>query len=366
MKFILFLFLISILYILVQHYNIAFKLLKQKKSFSSSLQNTDPVSIIICAKNEASNLSQNLIPVLEQDYPQFEVIVVDDKSTDSTSDIVQKFQKEFSNLKLLKSIAEYSNSKRSALKQGIEASQHSTLLLTDADCRPISKNWISTMKAELSGSKSCVLGYSPHIRQSSFLNLIIQFETLQTAGLYLAQAIDNKAYMSVGRNVMYTKELFLKSEKFDNEKDLTSGDDDLLIQNIEDKSNISVCLIPESFVLSKPKVSWSAWWKQKLRHYSTAAHYDTKSQLFLGTYHFSHLIFWIGFLILAFSKYSKTVLMIFVVSILIKSLFMIAYMRVLKVSKEVLFLWPILEVSLLLLQLGLGIQGKLQKQKTWQ
>ncbi|MBQ0741429.1 transmembrane family-2 glycosyl transferase, partial [Aquimarina celericrescens] len=79
------------------------------------------------------------------------------------------------------------------------------------------------------------------------------------------------------------------------EKQLTSGDDDLLIQNIEDKSQITVCLKPESFVLSQAKISWIAWWKQKLRHYSTAVHYNTKSQLFLGTYHFSQLVFWISF-----------------------------------------------------------------------
>jgi len=358
--------LISTLYILVQQFKIAFRLFKRHNSSSGRENQSMPVSIIICAKNEALNLSKNLLSVLKQDYNQFEVLIVDDNSIDSTSEVVQEFQKQFANLRLTRPKAESSNSKRNALKQGVLDSKYDLLLLTDADCTPASKEWISSMVNQLSESKTCVLGYSPYNLHYSFLNLIIQFETLQTAGLYLTQAIKNKAYMSVGRNVMYSKDLFLKSENFDNEKQLTSGDDDLLIQNIGDKSQITVCLKPESFVLSQAKISWIAWWKQKLRHYSTAVNYNTKSQLFLGTYHFSQLVFWISFLILAFSQYSETVLMILFVALIVKSLSIISYARVLKVSKQVLLLWPILEACLLILQLSLGIQGKFQKQKTWQ
>lgn len=366
MKFIFILFLISALYILVQQFKIAFRLLKHRKLSLDSESQSIPVSIIICAKNEESNLSKNLLSVLEQSYSQFETLIVDDNSTDSTSEVVQELQKQFANLRLIKSEAESSNSKRIALKMGVLSSKYDLLLLTDADCKPVSKEWISSMVNQISESKSCVLGYSPYTRHSSFLNLIIQFETLQTAGLYLTQAIKNKAYMSVGRNVMYSKDLFLKSENFDNEEQLTSGDDDLLIQSVEDKSQITVCLDPESFVLSQPKTTWSTWWKQKLRHYSTAVHYSIKSQLFLGTHHFFQLAFWISFLILAFSQYSKTAVMILLIALVIKSLSIISYARVLKVSKQVLLLWPILEACLLILQLGLGIQDKFQKQKTWQ
>lgn len=366
MKFILLLFIISTLYILIQQFKIA-RLLSKHKSLSYNSKNTQSsVSVIICAKNEEKNLSTHLEFILDQNYSEFEVIVVDDFSTDSTSVIVKKFQKKYSNLKLIQLEGKSSQSKRLALKTGVLASSYDVVLLTDADCRPASKNWISTMNAQLSESKSCVLGFSPYVKLPSFLNFIIQFETLQTAGLYLSKALQNKAYMSVGRNVMYQKSLFLTSENFENEKHLTSGDDDLLIQNIKDKSKITVSLNPDSFVISQPKTTWSSWWKQKLRHYSTASHYKPSSQLFLGYYHAFHGLFWLSFLILNFSDLSRLGFSFFLIALVVRSVLLVNYAKVLKVSKSVLFIWPILEAYLLLLQLGLGINGKLKKQKTWQ
>ncbi|MBZ9627674.1 glycosyltransferase [Psychroflexus sp. CAK57W] len=366
MKFILLLFLISTLYILIQQFKTAY-LFSEHKAYSSDSKKTQPpVSVVICARNEARNLSEHLEFILNQNYPQFEVIVVDDCSTDSTSEVVKQLQEKYAYLKLIQLQTKVSDSKRNALKTGIHASLHELILLTDADCRPISKDWISTMSSRLSTSKSCVLGYSPYIAYSSFLNFIIQFETLQTASLYISKAIENKAYMSVGRNVMYTKQLFFDNENFDNEKHLISGDDDMLIQNIEDSSKITVSLNADSFVLSQPKTNWKTWCKQKLRHYSTAYHYKSSSQLFLGLYHFFHALFWVSFLILVFGQFSDIAFGVYVLTILIRSILIRIYAKILKVSKPVLFIWPILEACLLLLQLGLGLISRLKKQQTWQ
>lgn len=366
MEFILLLFLISTLYLLIQQLKIAHLFSKYKPYPLKPENNQVPVSVVICAKNEAKNLSENLKFVLNQKYSEFEVVVVDDCSTDSTSELVKGFQENYSFLKLIQLKNKVSDSKRNALKTGILASSHQLILLTDADCRPASKNWISIMSSQLSTSKSCVLGYSPYIAFPSFLNFIIQFETLQTASLYISKAIENKAYMSVGRNVMYTKQLFLDNENFENEKHLISGDDDMLIQNIEDPSKITVSLNSDSFVLSQPKRNWKSWWKQKLRHYSTSYHYKSSSQLFLGLYHFFHALFWVSFLLLIFSQFPEIAFGAFMLTILFKSILMRFYAKILKVSKPVLFLWPILEACLLLFQLGLGLSSRFKKQSTWQ
>ncbi|SDG54766.1 glycosyltransferase [Psychroflexus sediminis] len=366
MKIILLLFLISTVYILIQQFKIVGLFSKHTSPPSPHKNTKTPVSIVICAKNEAENLSKNLKFVLNQKYFEFEVIIVDDFSTDLTSEIIKKYQENFANLKLIRPWENTSNSKRDALKTGVLASSFERILLTDADCRPVSENWISSMCAQLSPSTSCVLGYSPYLQHSSFLNFIIQFETLQTAGLYLSQAIDNKAYMGVGRNVMYTKNLFLDSENFENEKHLTSGDDDLLIQQISDKSTITVSLSSDSFVISQPKTSWRSWWKQKLRHYSTAPYYKPTNQLFLGLYHISHAVFWLTCVLLLFTHFSKIAAVILVIYVICKSLLIVNYGKTLKVSKSVLFIWPILEACLLCLQIGLGVNSRFKKQKSWQ
>jgi len=337
-----------------------------KKTPFKPHQDKRPVSIIICAKNEEVNLSSNLEFILNQHYPTFEVIVVNDYSTDSTSEVIKTFQNNYPNLRLIHAIDENSKSKRSALKLGILKSKYNRILLTDADCKPTSKFWITEMNTCLTKKFNCVLGYSPYEYKSTFLNKMIQWETLQTGILYSYRAIEGKAYMSVGRNVMYQKSIFLESENFEKERGLTSGDDDLLIQNIKDKSKISLCLNPESFVLSQPKTTWKSWWKQKQRHYSTSPFYDKSSQLFLGGYHFSQFLFWSTFLILCLSKEWMLALFIFGIAIVAKSLITVQFEKVFKVPKSVLWIWPILEASLLILQMGIGISGIFQKQKSWQ
>ena len=362
MKFILPLFIISI----VLQFKYFKRISNYKKTPSKPHQDKLPVSIIICAKNEEVNLSSSLEFILNQHYTTFEVVVVNDCSTDSTSEVIKTFQNNYSNLRLVQAQEKNSKSKRIALKLGVLKAKYDRILLTDADCKPTSKFWIQEINACLTKKFNCILGYSPYEYNSTFLNKIIQWETLQTGILYIYRAIEGKAYVSVGRNVIYKKSIFLESENFENEIDLTSGDDDLLIQNIKDKSKINLCLNPESFVLSQSKTTWKSWWKQKQRHYSIFPSYDKSSQIFLGGYYFSQFLFWSTFFILCLSKEWILALLIFGIVIIAKSLITVPFEKVFKVPKSVLWIWSTLEASLLILQMGIGINGIFQKQKSWQ
>jgi glycosyltransferase involved in cell wall biosynthesis len=366
LRFILLLFIISILISVVFQFKYSKRISNYKKTSSKPNQDKLPVSIIICAKNEEVNLSLNLEFILNQYYPTFEVVVVDDCSTDLTLEVIKIFQNNYPNLRLVQSQEKDSKSKRKALKLGVLKAKYDRISLTDADCKPVSKFWIQEMNSCLTKKFNCVLGYSPYEYNPTFLNKIIQWETLQTGILYMYRAIEGKAYMSVGRNVMYEKSIFLESEDFENEIDLTSGDDDLLIQNIKDKSKINLCLNPERFVLSQPKTTWKSWWKQKQRHYSTSPSYDKSSQLFLGGYYFYQFLFWSTFFILCLSKERLLALFIFGIVIVAKSLITVQFEKLFKVPRAVLLIWPNLGASLLILQIGTEISGIFQKQKSWQ
>jgi glycosyltransferase involved in cell wall biosynthesis len=198
-----------------------------------------PVSIIICAKNEADNLNYNLPLFLNQNYPEFELILINDCSIDGTLEVLENFKKSSSipvKVVNVEANEQFWGSKKYALTLGIKAATHNHLLFSDADCKPKSANWISEMVSHFSDTKHIVLGYGSYKRiKHSFLNKLIRFETLLTAIQYFSYSKLGIPYMGVGRNLAYTKELFFKNNGFVSHMKLRSGDDDLFINQVATK-----------------------------------------------------------------------------------------------------------------------------------
>ncbi len=191
-------------------------------------QSFEPVSIIIAARNEIDNLQKNLMTILEQDYPDFEVIVVNDCSWDGSQAWLEELKKTQPRLKISELIEQdkYPTGKKFALTIGIKAAKYNQLLFTDADCEPASNQWLRYMQSNFTNNKQIVLGFSPYNKRKGFLNQFIRFETLITAQFYFALALRNNAFMGVGRNLAYTKELFFKHKGFATHQHILSGHDD--------------------------------------------------------------------------------------------------------------------------------------------
>ncbi len=271
------------------------------------------VSIIICAKNEADNLQQYLPCIVEQVYPNFEVIVVNDGSTDNTSLILANFQQQYKQLKVIHitpSLRQITG-KKQALAQGILAAKHDYLLLTDADCMPTSNQWLQQMAQQFSTEITVVLGYAPYLPANSFLNKCVQFETTLTAIQYLSYALLGYPYMGVGRNLAYKKSLFFESKGFQSHQQVLSGDDDLFINQVAHNKNTSINLNSKAFCYSKAASSWQEWYQQKQRHLSTGKHYQLGHQLMLGLFSLSHFLFY-GMLIVGLIQQTYLIVLVFI------------------------------------------------------
>ena len=253
----------------------------------SSQPGKEPVSIIICARNEAENLRRNLPYFLAQDYPEYEVIVVDDNSFDKSLEILLAFQKKHPILRLV-SVTADSRGKKTALTEGIKAAKFEILLLSDADCRPASSKWVEQMQAALRDPAKIGLGFSPYLRGSGILNAFIRFETVYSAIQYISFALMGLPYMGVGRNLAYRKSLFYQAGGFAAHADLASGDDDLFVNQVADRQNTAVILPPQAHVFSSPKSTWGGYYRQKSRHLTTGARYRFAHQLALGLLSASH------------------------------------------------------------------------------
>lgn len=326
-----------------------------------------PVSVVICAKNEEHNLKRNLPFILNQDYENFEVVVVDDNSTDESWFFLKSLQQEYSNLKVIRlsENVNFFSGKKFPLSIGIKSASYNHLLLTDADCRPSSDMWIRLMASGFGRDRQIVLGFGNYEEKKGFLNLMIRFETLYTAMQFFSFAIAGIPYMGVGRNLAYTKQLFNAHKGFSKHYNIISGDDDLFINAAADKVNTGYVLHPGAFTVSVPHSSWSAWWKQKRRHMTTGVWYKWKHKVLLSMYPISLLLFYVS-LIFAIQEQNN---FYYVLSLLIlKIIFDIIIYR--KVSekftgKNLYFFSFIFEILLILLYGMIFLVNLFSKQKKW-
>lgn len=296
--------LIQVIYYLLFYIPVTFK--KNKYTVSKK----EPVSIVICAKNEEENLRINLPKILSQNYPEFEVIVINDCSNDNTEEFLGELSQKYSNLKFSSLVEDnkFNHGKKLALTIGIKAAKHDILLLTDADCYPKTDNWISSMQELFIDKKDIVLGYGGYENKKGVLNKLIRFDTVFVAMQYLGFANIGIPYMGVGRNLSYRKSLFFNNKGFASHSHILSGDDDLFINQTANNNNISIAITNDSHTLSAPKTTINEWFKQKRRHLSTGKHYKLKHKILLALEPFSRILFYLLFAILVITNYKVELL----------------------------------------------------------
>jgi glycosyltransferase involved in cell wall biosynthesis len=262
-----------------------------------------PVSIIIAARNESDNLYENLPAILNQDYPEFEVIVVNHQSIDDSNWLLIAFQQQYKNLKVI-DIPKNKHlraGKKFPITMAIKGAKHEHFILTDADCKPASSLWLKKMTFSFSSKKQIVMGYGPFVKDKGILNKIIRFDAAWIGVNYITMALAKLPYMGVGRNLGYTKSVFNSVSGFKSHYGIPSGDDDLFIQEAAQKSNYTINIDPDTFCYSPAVPSWNRWVRQKSRHYSTSNKYKVIKKLLLGIYPTSLLLLWISFVILLFN-----------------------------------------------------------------
>ena len=271
---------------------------KDKISF---LTEQPPVSVIICAKDEADNLRQFLPFILQQEYPDFEVIVINDGSTDETQTLLNNLSVEYQNLRttFVPVGARNLSTKKLGLTLGIKAAKNELLLFTDADCMPEDNMWIARMARNFTPETDFILGYGAYLNKKVFLNRLITYDTLFIALQYMGMAIARKPYMGVGRNLAYRKNTFFINKGFASNLNLISGDDDLFVNKASNKKNTKVEIAPDSITWSEPNKTFSGWFYQKERHLSVSSYYKASSKFRLSLEPFTRGLFYAA-LILSF------------------------------------------------------------------
>ncbi len=259
-----------------------------------------PVSVIICARNESENLKNFLPSVLEQDYPEYEVIVVNDCSEDNSYIILGEYLVRYPHLKVstINKDPKFTHNKKFAQFIGIKAAKNDILLFTDADCKPESDQWLAMMASHFNQKTSFVLGYGGYLSQKGLLNKYIRYDSMAIAMQYLGMALKGIPYMGVGRNLAYRKTLFFENNGFGAHNHLISGDDDLFVNSNATGTNTIVEFRTGAHTRSVPCSGFMQWAKQKKRHLTTAPYYKLRDKLLLIIEPLSRILFYTTLIIL--------------------------------------------------------------------
>lgn len=337
---ILFYFFAALCIIQVFYYLFFFLRLAIYKPRAKEHSRTHAVSVVICARDEAANLSKNLPGALLQEYKTtHEVIVVNDNSYDESKYLLEELQKSFRQLHVveLTQEAKMIPGKKFPLSIGIKTAKHEILLLTDADCVPATEHWIENMQAVYDDDTEIVLGYGAFHKKPGFFNKLVRWETFHSALQYLSYALAKTPYMGVGRNLSYKKAVFFRHKGFSSHNHVPGGDDDLFINMAATRKNTRINIHPDSFTLSDAAGSWKHWMAQKKRHYTTSKYYKGKHKFLLGFYSFTHFLFYPAFVAALIFFRWDWVLIAFGLRFLLQAV--VLYFTTKKLNEKDLFPW---------------------------
>lgn len=233
------------------------------------------VSVIIIAKNESENLANNLPLILTQDYPNYEVVVVNEGSTDDSFFLLEKLSKEDSKLyHTFSTVSEDLNSNRRRILSmtiGIKAARNEILLFTEASSSPISNQWISSMMKALEPEKDIVLGYSLLDMKNFCWCKIAKFDNLMFSLQYLSMALKNKPFIGVYRNIAYRKHLFFDNKGFSSTLSFDYAEE-IFLNRIMTDNNTSIAKTKQSFTSTKIE-NFSSWKNLKTSYLRAKSHF---------------------------------------------------------------------------------------------
>ncbi|MBY0433949.1 MAG: glycosyltransferase [Cyclobacteriaceae bacterium] len=323
---------------------------------------------MVCAHDEEANLRELVPLLLVQNYSQFEVIIVEDRSNDGTYDYLLDAVKKDDRLKMVRvqHLPEHLNGKKFALTLGIKAAAHEWVLLTDADCRPASREWIKSVASHMDERHQFVIGYSPYVKLPGYLNSFIRFESLITALQFIGWALLHRPYMGTGRNLAYRKSLFLASKGFNKHVGITGGDDDLFVNEHANPLNTAVSIGPDALTRSIPKKTWSDFFYQKIRHLSVGKKYKAADKAVLGVFSSTWVLCWV--MVAPIMILPAGVLNFIWVGFVLRELMLVTLVyRGSRTLGEAFEAWktPVLDFNYAIYYLGTGLMALLSKRVRW-
>ena len=301
---------------LIYYYVIFARFSFHKKKKAVSIQQV-PVSVIMVVKDAAGVLLKTLPRLLNQQYAQFEVVIVNDNSQDETKLLVLEYQQQYKNIKLvdLDSAVTTIRGKKFAISMGVRCASYEHLLFTDPECTPSSSHWLGKMAENFVGQTRIVLGYSTYQKRNNPFNRMLHFDTLLNAVEYFSLARIHSTYRGDFKNLAFTAPLFDKQRGFATHNHISYGEEDIFISRAATKNNTAIEFSPDAVTVLQRASNFRYWKDHKLGLFYTRKLNTFKNRFLLNGYAIINLLFYIALTFAILFTLSDMILLIVTLSI---------------------------------------------------
>ena len=258
------------------------------------------VSVVMVVHNEAEYLKKSIPYLLEQDYPDYEVVVVDYKSTDETHFVLHVCSENYPQLKAINFHQDVNmfQGKKYPLSIGIKSATKDVILLTEAECTPRSFNWISRMMQGYCDGGQIVMGYNLVKPDGTLLGAFQQYENMTYNASYIGATIMGNPFTATGRNLSYRRDFFFSRGGFISHYSIPDGADDLFVNQNADSRNSALVLDIDASVVSEPRSSFALWHQDRAHRLCTRRYYGIKDRTLLSVYPLSQILFVVALVLL--------------------------------------------------------------------
>ncbi|MDR1006525.1 MAG: glycosyltransferase [Bacteroidales bacterium] len=343
------------------------------KTIAKKRKKTDPsllpsISVVLVTKDEQDNLKDRLPMIMEQQYPNFEVVVVNNASCDDTEYMLKFMRSMYPHLKVVNLYTEAPNKfqgKKYPLSLGIKSAKNDYILLTNANCIPNSYLWINNMVEGLTQKKTTVLGFNLYERKKTLLNNFIQYDSLNNALNYEGMALLGNPYKATGDNLIISRKQFFDTGGFIPLYNISCGDMELYVNRTAKKKDTSVVLDEDAFVRTQAPQSFSAWRRQKKRKIKTAYHYKFSDKLLVSILPLTSFLFYAALVLLFILGMPwEWILGAVLLKFIVHSLFFFKGSSVLMKNKLCIFA-PLFEIFFLIFNTIIGFNVLFSKKDRW-
>jgi glycosyltransferase involved in cell wall biosynthesis len=326
---------------------------------------TEPVSVVIYARNQADQILRNLPIWMEQEYPEYEIVLVNDRSYDESQDVIISMQARYPSLRVVdvQEQDKHPTDRKFALALGVKASAHARILFGHIDALPISKHWIQHMQMAFDGGqeREIVLGYLGYSPYPGLKSSLMQWDALRENLRLFGHAIRRRAYAGDGRNMGYLKGLFFFRKGFIAHVKHPSGEDDLFVNVAATPKNVGICLEAPSFVRINEEKTFQWFWKRKLKYVGNRSLFRSVDQTVLTYWAWNSWLMFLTALTAAWFSQQQPyffwgVVSAFAAQLLLRWILLSVAMRRFQIPITILML-PILELLYLFLSLAWTIRA---------